>query len=587
MEEDHSDLDNSESNVMEVGDPHNVIGTSRSQSQVPEVSIQAPISSSQGSQAQNTGPKFTYAKQRSMLAEEDLMAQLALDMPTQPVPAPNGKRARRGSIPKLLPLQSFHEEEDDIEGNSQTIRSVHELRQAGANNRFMDEIEDMLDRIGKPSPKPSSLRRSALLELASKFKDKNFVRQFRANGVEQRLFVHLGQETDLVSGFIIISILMTLLVETSMPHIIIQIRRQGITRLLIRLVESHTGIIELSKERKSNMSKVAQSLVAQHQTFLLQMTIWEDLQPQTISPRTIALKCLEVMVRQTREAGNSSDIISKELSTDLFSILKTVSDEDSWDLPQGEQAIDFYLALSALESHSIAARTVNDEAIWISDYLPIIADNLEVALSRPVQSFGNMQTLILRLTLNVTNNNSKASEVFARGSLMTTMGGVVVAKFRNMLQSLTEDDFSLVVDHLVLVLGLLINFADGSPPARESFASLQGTADDPLDGMVQLFVDNVARMSEVSSVRPRVSALTNYLRPNHWKKAKRTWPSATLRFFLATFRYHQHLRHGSPLSSHEGRCDPLLHLLRSLLGIIRQPIVSFRPTMMATVPTLV
>ena len=170
---------------------------------------------------------------------------------------------------------------------------------------------------------------------------------------------------------------------------------------------------------------------------------------------------------------------------------------------------------------------------------------------------------------------------------MTTMGGVVVAKFRNMLQSLTEDDFSLVVDHLVLVLGLLINFADGSPPARESFESLQGTADDPLDGMVQLFVDNVARMSEVSSVRPRVSALTNYLRPNHWKKAKRTWPSATLRFFLATFRYHQHLRHGSPLSSHEGRCDPLLHLLRSLLGIIRQPIVSFRPTMMATVPTLV
>jgi len=500
MEEDQSDLENPETMAMQLGDPHNEIDVSRSQSLVPEVAIQTALSS-QASQTQNAGPKFTYTKQRSMLAEEDLMAQLALDMPTQPVPAPNGKRGRRGSIPKLVPLQSFQEDEEDNEGNSQTIRSVHELRQAGANNRFMDEIEDLLDRVGKPSPKPSSLRRSALLELAGKFKDKNFVRQFRANGVEQRLFVHLGQETDLITGFIMISILMVLLVDTSMPHIITQLRRQGITRLLIRLIGSPVSIVALSKERKSNMSKIAQSLIDKHQNFLLQMQIWEDLQPQTTSPRTTALKCLEVMVRQTREAGNSSDIISKELTTDLFEILKTVSDEDAWDLPQGEQAIDSYLALSTLESHSIAARTVNDEAIWISDYLPIIADNLEVALSRPVHSFGNMQTLILRLTLNVTNNNSKASEVFARSSLMAVMGGVIIAKFRTILLFSAQDDFSLVVDHLVLVLGLLINFADGSLPARESIESLQGMAIDPLEGMVQLFVDNVASMSEVSFVQ--------------------------------------------------------------------------------------
>jgi len=493
MDEGVSDPDILDSTVTQVADP-----LSRSQSVAPEVSVPAAASSSQGPQVQNVGPKFTYAKQRSMLAEEDLMAQLALDMPTQPVPAPNGKRARRGSIPKLAPLQSFLEEENDDEGNSQTIRSVHELRQAGANNRFMDEIEDLLDRIGQPSPKPSSSRRSALLELSSKFKDKNFVRQFRANGVEQRLFVHLGQETDLITGFIMISILMALLIDTSMPHIITQLRRQGLTRLMTRLVESPTDIVTLSKERKSNMSKMAQSLIAQYQSFLLQMPIWEELQPQVISPRTAALKCLEVMVRQTREDGNSNDIISKELTTNLFHILQAASDEDSWDLPRGGQAIDLYLALSTLESHSVAARTVNDEAIWISDYLPIIADNLEVALRRPAHSFGSMQTVILRLTLNVTNNNSKASGVFARGSLMAIMGAVIVAKFQKILSYSIEDDFSLVVDHLVLVLGLLINFADGSVPARESFESLHGGANDPLQNMVQLFVDNVATMSEVS-----------------------------------------------------------------------------------------
>ncbi|KAG9247887.1 wings apart-like protein regulation of heterochromatin-domain-containing protein [Calycina marina] len=466
------------------------------------VAVPVVAASIQVGEGQIAGPKFTYAKQRSMLAEADFMAQLALDIPTQQVQNPSDRRkSRRGSIPSLAPLPSLSfQEEEEEEGASQTIRSVHELRQAGANNRFMDEIEDFLDRIGMPYAKPSSSRRTALLELAGKFRDKSFGRQFRANGIEQRLFVHLGQETDVVAGFVMISILMALLVDASMPHIIGQLRRQGITRLIIRLVESSTNIVALSKERATNMSKMAQTLTTKHQNNVLQLPIWEDLQPQALSPRTIALKCLETMVRQTREAGNSSEIISKELTTNLFAILETIPDESSWSLPRGGQAIDFCLALSALESHSIAARTVNDEAIWISNYLPIIADSLGVALSRPVHEFGNMQLLLLRLTLNVTNNNTKASNVFARESLMAVTGGVVVAKFKQILRFLTEEDFAVVIDHVVLVLGLMINFADGCISARESFEALQGKDSDPLDAMIQLFVDNVAKTSEAESL---------------------------------------------------------------------------------------
>ncbi|KAH8598039.1 wings apart-like protein regulation of heterochromatin-domain-containing protein [Bisporella sp. PMI_857] len=475
----------------------NGLKISRNQSPVPEVTVKSSITAQVPLAA---GPRFTYSRQRSMLAEDDLMSQLALDLPSQPVQAQTGRRPRRGSIPKLTPLQSFHEDEEDNEGvSSQNIRSVHELRQAGANSRFLDEIEDLLDRIGKPAAQPSSSRRSSLLELAGKFKDKNFVRQFRSNGIEQRLFVHLGLETDLLSGFLIISILMVLLLDTSMPHVVAQLQRQGITRLLIRLLDSQASIVTLSKERKSNMSKMAQSLITQHQNFLLQVPVWEDLQPQSLSTRTVALKCLELMVRQTREAGNSGDLISKELTTRLFAILQSISEDDSWDLPSGQKAIDFYLALSTLESHSITARTVHDESIWISDYLPIVAESLEVALNRSIDNFGTIQALILRLTLNVTNNNPSASDVFARGPLMAVMGTVLITKFHKILRFLTEEDLSTIVDHLVLVLGVMINFADGSSAARESVQSLQGKENDPLDSIVQLFVDNVARAHEAES----------------------------------------------------------------------------------------
>jgi hypothetical protein len=320
----------------------------------------------------------------------------------------------------------------------------------------------------------------------------------------------MGRETDLVAGFIMVSILMALISEVNvMPHVVSQLRIQGIARLLIRLLESQTSIGLLAKDRKSNMSKIAQSLLSEHADYLLKLPIWEELQPKIISPQTVALKCVELIVRQTREAGNSEDLISKELTTKLFSILKSGSDESCWELPSGKDAVDFCLALSALESHSIAARTLQDEAIWISDYLPIIADTLEVALTRPLDDFGVLQILILRLTLNVTNNNPKASDVFARESLMIVMGQVVVSKFKKILRFLTEEDFSTAVDHLVLVQGAMINFAEHSSAARESLQSSQGTIDDPLDNMVQLFVDNQESTSMVGFPTPSRIVIAN------------------------------------------------------------------------------
>ncbi|PVH71549.1 hypothetical protein DL98DRAFT_521006 [Cadophora sp. DSE1049] len=459
----------------------------------------ALISESQSSQV--TGPKFTYAKQRSMLNEDDLMSQLAMELPTVPPQNSQGRRGRRASIPTLKPLASFNEEVDDEDDSIAAIRSVHELRQAGANNRFLDEVQDFLDRIGSPGKTTPSMRRSGLLDLAHKMQDKNFSRQFRSNGMEQRLFLHLGLETEIVSGFLMVTILVSLLMEGNMPHIVSQLRRQGITRLLIRLLDSQSGINLVAKDRKSNMSKVAQSLISEYQDYLLQLPVWEDLKPQSISPRTIALKCLELMVRQTREAGNAADIFSKELTTNLFAIVKSANDARSWALPKEKSAIDFYLALSALESHSITARTVQDETIWINEYLPIIGDTLQIALTRPLEEFGVLQILLLRLTLNVTNNNPRASDVFARASLMSAMGQVMVTRFSQISRFMLEEDLSVAVDHLILVLGVMINFAEWSPACRESLQTLQGDTSDPLDGMVSAFADSLERTSQADSVQ--------------------------------------------------------------------------------------
>jgi hypothetical protein len=431
-----------------------------------------------------------------MLSEKDIMKELAFDIPLPPAQTPKNGKMGRGGPSTLTPLKGFPDDDDDLE-STPGIRSVHELRQAGANNRFLDEIEDLLDRIGTPSAAPSSMRRAGLLELASKMQNKDFERKFRAHGVEQRLFLHLDQETDVIAGFIMVSVLITLLVDATMPHVVAQLRRHGIAKLLIRLLDAKIGIVPLSNERKTNMSKITRSSISKLQEFLLKLSVWEELQPQTITPRAAALKCLELMIRQTREAGDSGNIISKELISALFSILKSAEEDTSWELPNDQQAIDFCLTLSALESHSITARSTYDESTWVSEYLPVIADTLQIGLSKPAEGFGLLQLLALRLTLNVTNNSPKASDVFAREPLMAVMGQAVVTKFKMISRFLTEEEFSITMDHLILVLGVMINFAEWSSQARGSLQALDGTPNDPLDGMIQLFLDNQSRTSEV------------------------------------------------------------------------------------------
>jgi hypothetical protein len=454
----------------------------------------AMTTESQGSQA---GPRITYTRVRSMLNEDDIMMDLEMELPI--LSESQNRRPRRVEVPGLKPLPSLHTTDEDDENTVAAIRSVHELRLAGTNNRFLDEIQDFLERISSPgkTPAATSMRRSGLLDLASKMKDKHFSQQFRDNGVEQKLFLHLGQEADTISGSIMVSLLITVLMEGSMPHIVSQLRRHGITRLIIRLLECHSSILTVSRERKSNMSKVSQSLLAEHQSHLIQLPVWEDLRPETISPRTLGLKCLELMVRQTREAGLTGDIFSKELTTSLFGIMNSASDMRCWDLPKDKSAIDFYLTVSALEFHSLQARTLHDETIWISDYLPTIAKTLEIALSRPSESWGAVQVLLLRLTLNVTNNNPQASEIFTKPALMSSLAHAAVVRFKMMSHFLTEEDLTVVLEHLILTLGVMINFAEWSSAARESLQGLQGQEGDALEALIHIFTDNREKTATV------------------------------------------------------------------------------------------
>jgi hypothetical protein len=438
-----------------------------------------------------------------------------------------------GRLTKSSTINTFsYLDEDDETANTGAVRSLHELRQAGANSRFADEMDDILDRVGSPSAKPSSLRRGALLELAQKMKHKDFRQQFRNHSDGGSLFKSLAQETDLVSGYANLAIVTTLLAATTSAHLIQQLRSQGLPALIGRLLDNTTDIAQLAKDRKQNLSRNGQLTIATVKSSLLGLPVWEPFSPASLSPRTLALKCLDLLLRQPTPVSADDEVLPQAVTDCLFSILADgVSESACWDFPNQQESCDFYLALYILEGHSIHAMQSHLNSLWTKQYAPIVADALETALGRPTEQLGDLESLTLRLSLNITNHNIEGCRMFVEKGLLRGLAKSACSAFGMVVNSMKVDSFmSKVLESLIMMLGVMNNFCVYYPPASGSLEERGDGTGSPLNGLIRVFAENHAKTADVSCPEPAGSSpMLTQDRPTRWRK-----PSSML--LWATFQ---------------------------------------------------
>ncbi|KAM7194763.1 wings apart-like protein 1, partial [Naviculisporaceae sp. PSN 640] len=464
--------------------------------------------------AKKAGPKFTYfGRERTMLAEEDDIFGHGLgsidEEPSSKGPLFNFGRSAKSKINAFDFL-----DEDDETVNTGAVRSVHELRQAGANSRFADEMEDILDRIGVPTAKPSSLRRGALLELAEKIKEKDFQQQFRNHSNSGGVFRSLKDETDVVSGYSIVAIFSSLLATSVSAHLLQQVVDSGLATLLGRLLEETTDIALLVKDRKQNVSRNGQNTLGGIKASFLKMAIWEPITPISLSPRTLSLKCLDLILRQPGRSSCETELFTADITDRLFSILSScLSKEDSWQFPAHQASTDFYLALYLAESHSVSAMQSRLGSRWTSRYVPIVADLLETALRRPIDQINDLESLALRVTLNTTNNNAVACRTLVEKGLLLSLAESACVAFELSLNSIKVDSFlPKVHESLIMMLGVMINFCVYYPPASESLGKTAKVSGSPLDRLIRVFADNHATTADADSIqKTRVNVALGYL----------------------------------------------------------------------------
>ncbi|KAF8538203.1 wings apart-like protein regulation of heterochromatin-domain-containing protein [Trichophaea hybrida] len=446
------------------------------------------------------GPRVTYARERSYRTEEPAACSLE-DMLSMPLPSIKPMQPARRRLEQLKPP------DDDTESvgskSKSMIKSIHELRAAGEHSRFIDDVEDLfLDIEGTC---PLGTKRSGYFELTNRLRDKTFNQKFRTNSFDERLLTKMDLQTDEIITFILSYLTLCFLQEDFTPRTMLRVCKHGIMPMLARMLASTRDVSVIAKDRKTNLSKAAQSQVSDLRAYVEKCPVFLSENVKVISPQILALKVLDWLVRRSREHGSSDEILSKNALRGLVEILCPFS--TSKEYPKSLQTHGFQLLelpISTLEAYtmggygSLEAQISNDELLSLARLFTVASSwTCEVNL-------GPILLLLLRLNINITNNRSSACEKLSDSSLIASLVALIKNKFDALSGTLEEQERLLSVDLLVLSLGLMMNLAEFSPRARsvvgvQVVPSVEGSPI-AIDILLDIFLDRLERAAEADSM---------------------------------------------------------------------------------------
>ncbi|KAK3717225.1 hypothetical protein LTR37_005934 [Vermiconidia calcicola] len=462
---------------------------------------QAPNPSKQTSQTQSQsqsrgGSKITYSRTRSYLPEDsledDLMYGMISDTPQQRSASGSGNGKPNGMSQK----SAFDLDDSEDESGPGRMRTIHELRASGSNARGIGDIEDLLDAIEKHTVSHKSSRRTALVSLATNLMDKSFKGRFIGQSCEVRLAAECGAYSDDIADLVLAAAIALLMSSDPPEHVIRSLHDQGVIPWLAHPLHRDIEISKLAKERRHNMSKSSQgSLVEFAGKLTEQPTLWDEQTPDVITPRLIALKALDRLVRSLRRLGDKSELLNAE---QLQAVLR-----DPVAALDQTRSLEIGLSISVLESLSTTSLPLH--------WPPAIFEGLGSILPRldsVMPLLRHARFLALRLCLNLTNDNARNCALLAdhdAGSTVRHLLQAIGTGFESLNTLIAADeDRTIALDYLVLAIGIMINLAENSSDARKHASTNQDLLADLLD----IFRQGQKNMLEAESVEESVTNVT-------------------------------------------------------------------------------
>jgi hypothetical protein len=436
------------------------------------------------------GSRVTYARQRSFL--DDMMLEDLPEHNTSSGPSHRSQSVQRqlnydatSNARLIVPNEDINEEE--------SVRSIHELRQAGGNARYRGAVESIFEDI-EDAQNSLTGRCNAFLQLCGKLLDTGLQRRFVECNFDKRLVDCLSMKLEVVPMVLAFS---AYALGSSDGHMSYVLAASAWPKLLDAspiLLGTQEEISMVTRAKTSGLSrplqKAVQNIVPQISEMLFPGTTLSKL-----TPCTLALYCLRSTIATMQTKGENPSLST----TVLQMLVRTLVSESQRCVslekidPQSSQTLS--MGFSILEACTASTEPLTNEHRDILNPL----SELHNLLSLESDTLNQIKALYIRLILNVTNSNPSLCDRFANLEMVGGLVHIVSANFGD----LTEDALGQAnnsLDNVILALGALINLTEQSEVSRSIFLHSAGAKKTFLGQLLHLFMTHVDSISTVSSL---------------------------------------------------------------------------------------
>lgn len=454
-------------------------------------------------------PKVTYATQRSYI--ENPGPAPSQSPPIAPAGSISSQRALHCNSNARDNEESVFDVEivDDSQTKLQSLRNIHELRKAGNVTRLTNQIDSLVDEVQKASLYE---RRPRLLRLVTHFKDPSFREVFLSKGLYTTIFGSILDRTDALVDVLIAVAAIQLLQENVPLPCLRSLGDERFLALLGRLLSLPTAI-----EQESIRPRVDTTGVKHKEFDQLLRTVrlaipWRFGVPKSITGRVLSLQILGEAARHKGRHGMVNYRLPDPIVDELWTILSRMVNASTL-MPEDVQ--EAHACLSILQQCRIGVIPSKQRHTWTAKVISFV-----VNLPRPNDQLTVDQVKLLRLpalaiALDMTQNDPEACTSIASPGTIHTCASSILGSLGSAPNLTTSESGS---KEIILNLGLLINLADASAPARHHFLQ-QSKGNTPIvDGLLKVLQ---AGMKETTEVASSMFLLPNYLTDFHRELPRR------------------------------------------------------------------
>lgn len=421
--------------------------------------------------------KVTYAQQRTFLKErneEEMYDMLADELSQQT--SGYGSQSQNNILG----------ESDPEDSQEAAPRGVHDLRATGAKRRLLDQLDHLVQDVQGTAVKTVSARRSALMEVAEKLMDPGTAKIFLDSGMDVRLIKSMDDMTDVTFTFLAATTIALLANSGATLDTLDRIHDSKVFVRIVALLSLKQDISKVIKERRSNMSKIAQSSIIDFRETILKSSLFSGVVPTIFSPQLMAIRCLDSLVRKIREQESRAELLDHKAIEQLIRVAQSSITPESANIALLEPII------SLLEAH-----TLSRSAGWSLEAVDLFAHVLPAIFGSYDPALQHTKFLALRLSLNLTNENHAASDVFAIPALTTNLVKFIHQQCALLRTKVASEVHAANIDNTILALGVLINLTEFSDQVR---LSVIDGGDEMLTQAVNIFLENVELTEKDDSV---------------------------------------------------------------------------------------